>query len=102
MSDTEGWNWIYANASPRKERLPSICFTGFSQAEKDALSALAVQARFRIVSPVSGSLAALCTGEHAGPAKMARARQLRIEVLDPTQFVNFLETGELPLSRREG
>ena len=102
MTDTEGWDWIYANASPRKKRLPSICFTGFSQAEKDALSALAIRARFRVVSSVSSSLAFLCAGEHAGPAKMTKARQVGIEVLDSTQFVNFLETGELPLFRREG
>lgn len=96
MSDAEGWDWVYANASPRKERLPSICFTGFPQAEKDELTALAVGARFRIVPSVTGSLAFLCTGDHAGPSKLAKAVQFGISILDRAQFAHLLETGEVP------
>jgi BRCT domain type II-containing protein len=96
MSDAEGWDWIYANASPRREKLPSICFTGFGQAEKDELSTQAIAARFRIVPSVNGSLAFLCAGESAGPVKMARAKQFGITLLTRTQFEALLETGEIP------
>ena len=34
MSDAEGWDWIYANAKPVKEKLTQVCFTGFSTGEK--------------------------------------------------------------------
>ena len=41
MSESEGWAWVYGHASPRKEHLPSVCFTGFAQGDRDKLSALA-------------------------------------------------------------
>jgi hypothetical protein len=56
MTEAEGWDWVYSHASPRKEKLPSICFTGFSQSDKDELSALATGARLRVVGSVNKSL----------------------------------------------
>ena len=96
MSDIDGWDWVYANASPRKEKLPSVCFTGFSQTEKDTLCAIALAARFRVVPSVTASLGFLCFGENAGPVKLARAKELGISLMDRSQFTNFLETGEIP------
>jgi NAD-dependent DNA ligase len=95
MTDSEGWAWVYLQASPRK--LPSVCFTGFSQADKDALSALAIDAHLRVVSGVSSSLSFLCAGENAGPAKLAKAKDLGVLVMDRAQFMSFLETGEIPI-----
>ena len=30
MTDAQGWDWIYANAKPKKEKLTQVCFTGFT------------------------------------------------------------------------
>ena len=37
ISDADGWSWVYANASPRKEKLPAVCFSGFTHASKPTL-----------------------------------------------------------------
>lgn len=97
ISDADGWDWVYAHASPRKERLPSVCFTGFTAADRDALAALATDARLSVVASVNKSLAFLCAGDNAGPAKLAKAKEQGIAVLTRAEFVNFLETGEIPV-----
>jgi hypothetical protein len=53
MSDAEGWDWVYANAKPRKEKLTQVCFTGFSAVEKAELSALAATARLEVVGSIT-------------------------------------------------
>jgi len=97
MTDAEGWEWVYSHASPRKEKLPSVCFTGFSQSDKDALSALATGAHLRVVGSVNKSLSFLCAGDDAGPAKLAKAKEQGIAILTQAEFVNLLETGEIPI-----
>ena len=97
MSEAEGWAWVYSRASPHKERLPSVCFTGFNAAERDALTALATEAHLSVVGSVNKSLAFLCAGGSAGPAKLAKAKEQGIAVLTRAQFMDFLETGEIPL-----
>ena len=39
MTDAQAWDWIYANAKPKKEKLSQVCFTGFSVKEKEELPA---------------------------------------------------------------
>jgi DNA ligase (NAD+) len=97
MSNAEGWDWVYSHANPRKQRLSTVCFTGFSQLEKDRLIGLATDARFQVVGSVNKSLAVLCAGDNAGPAKLAKAKKQGIAVLTRAEFMNFLETGEIPL-----
>jgi NAD-dependent DNA ligase len=97
MSDAEGWDWVYAHASPRKERLPSICFTGFSQVDKDALSVQATDARLHVVGSVNKFLLFLCAGDNAGPAKVAKAKVHGVAILTRGEFAHFLETGEIPM-----
>ncbi len=96
MSDAMGWDWIYANAKPRKEKLTQVCFTGFSVKEKEELSQLANNANLEVVGSVTKNLAFLCCGENAGPAKFQSARDKGCLVLNKTQFLLLLETGELP------
>jgi NAD-dependent DNA ligase len=97
MTEAEGWNWVYSHASRRKEKLPSICFTGFSQTHKDELSSLATGARFRVVTAVNSSLSFLCAGDNAGPVKLAKAKDNGISIMNRAEFLNFLETGEIPI-----
>lgn len=95
LSDTQGWDWIYANAKPRKEKLTQICFTGFSIAEKVGLTELAIAANLEVVSSVTKGLAFLCIGENAGPAKLQRARDQGNHIMSREQFLHLLETGEV-------
>lgn len=99
MAEADGWAWVYANASPRKERLPSVCFTGFGQGEKEELANLACAASFRVVSGVSKALSFLCAGDNAGPAKLAKAKEAGIVVLNRSEFLNLLDTGEIPTTQ---
>lgn len=95
MSDADGWNWVYANAKPKKERLNQICFTGFSAQEKDDLSTLAYASRLEVVSSVTKKLAFLCAGENAGPSKLAKATEQGVHILSLEQFHHLIETGEI-------
>lgn len=95
MSDAEGWDWVYANAKPKKEKRTQICFTGFSVTEKAALVEHAAQARLEVVGSVTKHLAFLCAGENAGPAKLQKAREQGTVVLTREDFMHLLETGEV-------
>ncbi|MFI4987519.1 MAG: BRCT domain-containing protein [Alphaproteobacteria bacterium] len=96
LTEAEGWNRVYAHASPRKNKLPMVCFTGFSQTETNALAERAINAGFGVATSVTKSLSFLCTGENAGPAKLAKALAQGVVVMDRAQFENLLETGEIP------
>lgn len=74
LSEAEGWSWVYANSSPKREKVPVICFTGFSTSEKARLSAVAESAHMHVTHAVTQSLSFLCTGDNAGPAKLAKAK----------------------------
>ncbi len=95
MSEADGWNWVYANAKPHKERLSQVCFTGFQAAEKARLAALAASAHLDVASTVTKSLAFLCAGANAGPAKLAKAREQGVHILSESEFLHLIETGEV-------
>ncbi len=95
MSETEGWDWVYSNAAPRKEKLMQVCFTGFSALEKEELIALAKEHRLTVATSVTKDLAFLCTGANAGPAKIAKSKEQGVTLLTRRQFEYLLETGEV-------
>ncbi len=96
LTDAQGWDWVYANANPRKEKLSEVCFTGFSQTEKAELASLAKNARLRVTTTVTKTLSFLCVGENAGPAKLEKAQAQGAIVMTRVQFESLLETGEIP------
>lgn len=95
LSDVQGWEWIYANAKPRKEKLTQVCFTGFSVTEKFELSELAKAANLEVVGSVTKGLAFLCVGENAGPSKLRKAIEQGNHVMSKDQFLHLLDTGEI-------
>lgn len=97
MTETSGWDWVYSYAIPKKEKISSVCFTGFSQTEKLELTEMANNSRFRVVGSVSNSLSFLCVGENAGPAKLEKAKECGIVIMTRAEFIDFLETGEIPI-----
>ncbi|MGH6973902.1 MAG: BRCT domain-containing protein [Stellaceae bacterium] len=97
MTEHDGWDWVYAHASPRKEKLPEICFTGFSPVEKEELIERARNSRLSVVTTVTKALSFLCVGENPGPVKIEKAKALNACILTRAQFDNLLETGEVPV-----
>jgi NAD-dependent DNA ligase len=101
MSDREAWRWLYSHFPPKTNRhnknAQQICFTGFSASERKQLESEAEGAHLEVVKSVTKSLRYLVTGPNGGPAKLKKARQQEVVLMDADQFHNMLETGELPV-----
>ena len=95
ISEADGWNWVYANAVPRKDRLIQVCFTGFSATDKAVLTSLASESKLEVVTSVTKGLAFLCAGDNAGPAKLTKAKSQGVTVLSRERFEHLLATGEV-------
>jgi BRCT domain type II-containing protein len=96
MSEAEGWRWVYENKAPVKS-VERICFTGFSAIECEELHAIAGDAEWlQIVTSVTSKLSYLCAGSNAGPAKVAKAKELGVTFLDRAQFEALVADGLLP------
>jgi NAD-dependent DNA ligase len=97
LSDCEAWALVYANAPRKKDTSHQICFTGFNKAEREELRALADRSGWlKSTTTVTTTLSYLCTGETAGPAKVAKATASGVEILSREQFHQLLSHGELP------
>ncbi|HDN9017628.1 TPA: hypothetical protein P2I01_004562, partial [Aeromonas salmonicida] len=73
-----------------------IAFTGFSKADRDRLEMQAEDAGLTIKKDVTKRLTYLCCGPNAGPTKTAKARDAGALALTEQQFIDLLNTGELP------
>jgi BRCT domain type II-containing protein len=58
---------------------------------------LATAALFRVVTGVNSSLSFLCAGDNPGPVKLAKAKYYGVSIMNRAEFLNFLETGEIPI-----
>jgi NAD-dependent DNA ligase len=101
MSDREAWGWLYTHFPPKstrhKKNAQQICFTGFSVTERKELESEAEEAHLEVVTSVTKSLRYLVTGPNAGPAKLQKAKEQEVVLMNAEQFRNMLETGELPI-----
>jgi NAD-dependent DNA ligase len=101
MSDREAWGWLYSHFPPKtarhKKNAQQICFTGFSGPERKQFEDEAEEAHLEVVKTVTRSLRYLVTGPNAGPAKLKKAREQEVILLNADQFHAMLETGELPM-----
>ncbi len=98
MTDREAWAWIYSQRPRRsKEKLDQICFTGFTSSVKKELQDKAREAHLDVVTRVTKNLRYLCAGENAGPSKMKEAAEKDVIIMSQQQFLNMIETGELPI-----
>lgn len=70
---------------------PSILFTGFKRAEREAMEQLAENAGWRIRKTVSMTLDYLVIGDNAGPSKLKEATSLGVEIVKITAGTNFSE-----------
>lgn len=84
------------NIQERHNKL-EICFTGFVKAEKESLIDKAIAAGMHVRDGVAKNLHFLCCGYNAGPKKIESAREKGVLILVASQFIQMLETGELPI-----
>ncbi|PXY38741.1 hypothetical protein DMB65_21240 [Flavobacterium cheongpyeongense] len=95
LTEKQGWEIIYS-LKPKTEPKIEICFTGFSPTEKNTLIKVAEENNFHIAKSITNNLNFLCCGENAGPAKMKKAEEQNVILLNAEEFQNLIETGEIP------
>ena len=97
LTDAEAWRLIYLNSTAKiKNDGLQVCFTGFGTSKKDELIKLANDKRFRVVTGVTKKLDYLVGGDNAGSKKIEKAESQGAQFLNEQQFVNLVETGEVP------
>lgn len=97
LSDGEAWRLIYSiRTTKAKDTRLQVCFTGFGTSKKEQLANLAHDNRFKVVSSVTKKLDYLVGGENSGPKKIEKAESQGVQFLNEQQFINLVETGEVP------
>lgn len=98
MTEREGWGIVYSlrPKSSIKESKVEVCFTGFSPSDKKELVEIAEDYDIHIAKSVTKSLMFLCCGNNAGPSKIAKAEKQGVKLINKDEFLNILETGEIP------
>jgi hypothetical protein len=74
-----------------------IHFTGFKQADKQRLIKLAEEKELTVRKSVTLTLQLLCVGYNASIKKIEKAQGMGISIMNESDFLNFLETGEILL-----
>ena len=99
LSEGAAWNLFYERSpSKPKDRRSQVCFTGFKEPEKLELISVAELNGLKSVSSVTKKLAYLVCGDNAGPSKMEKAAAQGAYILDASQFLTVMETGELSVN----
>lgn len=97
LADAEAWKLIYSiRTTKAKDSRLQVCFTGFGTSKKEELTNLAHDNRFKVVASVTQKLDYLVGGENAGPKKIEKAESQGVQFLSEEQFINLVETGEVP------
>jgi len=98
LTEAEGWRIVYQGAEakrkPRDDR-PQICLTGFTLEERESLARFAADAGLKVVTGVTAKLAFLCIGAEPGPAKLVKAAEQGVTVLDESALRHLVATGEI-------
>lgn len=100
MSERDAWAWIYAQEKQAREsranaKLPQVCFTGFTDSEKERLKASALQAGFEVKDSVTKSCALLVAGATAGWSKLEKAEAQGCTVVDEAGFIEYVRSKEM-------
>lgn len=82
--------------NPHKSQKIEIHFTGFKAADKARLEETAEEAGMQVNSSMSDYVEVLCCGYNAGPKKLEKARANHIIIISEPEFMQLLETGEIP------
>lgn len=79
---------------PKAEPKLEVCFTGFDMARRVMLEAMAAEHGLLVRKSVTTQLDYLVAGRNAGPAKLAKAEDQGVLVLDDYGFQIMLHTGD--------
>ena len=97
LSNAEAWRVIYSIRSNKaKDKRLQICFSGFGASKKEELISLAEESNFNVMSGVTNKLDYLIGGANAGPKKIEKAETQGVQFLTEHQFLELIETGEIP------
>lgn len=75
-----------AATSTHREWQTAVLFTGFSKSRREELEDIALAAGWDVRSTVRPTLDYLVTGPKAGPAKVTKATELGVAVIDDSEF----------------
>lgn len=98
MSDSEGWQIIYSlppRSTRKAKQVDTVCFTGFSESERERLSENAIAHGMDVAASVTKNLAYLVTGPNAGPMKIKKALEQDVIVMNEQAFMALIRTGEI-------
>lgn len=83
--------------SKAKKETFDIHFTGFKQSDKKRLIELAEEKDLTVRKSVTQNLQILCIGYNASQNKIEKSQKMGINIMNESDFLNFLETGEILL-----
>ena len=90
LSDADAWGLVYSDSHSRRKKPTGqveVCFTGFTEAEKESIGAIAAAAGFLIRTGVSKNLAILCIGDEPGASKVTQAQEKDVEIITADEFI---------------
>jgi len=99
LSESEGWGLVRQRegASAQPKPSTSICFSGFTQSDAEDHRKEAENFGFAVTKSVAKSTTYLCCGPlGAGPSKVKKAESQGAKLISEKEFLQILETGELP------
>ena len=65
----------------------AICFTGFTEADKEILSQLTTALNIQMKNSISSKVQVLVCGPNAGPAKKAKCKECGIPIVEAEEFL---------------
>lgn len=91
LTDDDAWKIIYEIDAREKaerdaKRRDTVCFTGFSKADKSRLEKIATDNGLKPVSGVSQSLSYLVIGDTPGESKISKAETAGVKILQAHEF----------------
>jgi NAD-dependent DNA ligase len=98
ISDADGWKLVYANKPPTEGKRYEICFTGFSEPEKNELTQIAAERGMAVMTTVTRHLDCLCVDPYPRPSKLEKAQRQNVQFMFADEFKLMLDTGEVPIS----
>lgn len=92
MSEAQARAYYWLNKNHWKDTRPktkprSVCFTGFTALEQEALMQLASQKGLTVSKSVTKSLDYLVTGPNVGPVKLTKAKSQGVRVITSEDFM---------------
>lgn len=109
LNTDEAWNNCpYPEAKPQERRQknspdeikPEIAFTGYAAAKRTEFENLSTEYGMQVRKDVTQNLGYLCVGPNAGAKKIQKALDMGITILEESEFLWFIDTGEILIKEK--